>query len=298
VRHRIRSKGGAGGGDIIIIPPGVGGFTDDFSLKIGAADSNAAPEDAASFAFTFPESTDTPLDAITIALQLAESNAVPTDVDTYQLALALAEDNATQADVDTYILNLLQTDVNADHAETVGLTFPAGSFPESSAAPTEASSFTMRVWLSASAGSGVTNPANADGQNNATNAVISTAALGASTETLTSSLGANVPGGVSVASAIYRGWFALTVTLPTSTGRIVARSTSALFADVTMFTATASTSHVNGTFTFDLIAAGIDTLAKLQSLQILHSTTDAVAGVTPAVLNVDAGCVELAAAFS
>ena len=55
--------------------------------------------------------------------------------------------------------------------------------------------------------------------------------------------------------------------------------------------------YLTGDFTYDLYAAGVNTLAKLQSCQMLHRVSDAVAGVTPHVLTVDAGAIDITGAF-
>lgn len=221
----------------------------------------------------------TPGDAFTesigLTIQTTDANAAPTDNPTFQL-------------------NVATSDSNAEPTEAVGLTI--GGQADTNATPTDARSALIRVWLSASAGAGVTNPANADGQNDAVNATVSTAVAGSTTETMTSALGSNVPSGITFSSANYRGWVRFQTTLITSTARLIARSTSALFSDITMFTQSTlngDTNFLDGSFTFDLVAAGVNTLAKLQSLQIVHETVDAAAGVTPAIVTVDAGAVDI-----
>lgn len=240
-RARSRTSGAVGGsgGDVIITPGDA--FTEDISLEI----------------------------------QVAESNAAPTDDPTFDITLDTADSNATPT-------------------EELGLDISGHS--DENATPTDARTALIRVWLSGSAGAGVGTPANANGQNDGTLATISTAVAGAATETMTSALGTNVPSGITFSSAIYRGWVRFQTTLVTSVARLVARSIGGLFADITMFTQSTlngDTNHLAGTFTFDLVAAGVDTLAKLQSLQIIHETTDAVAGVTPAIITVDAGAVDI-----
>lgn len=219
--------------------------------------------------------------------------------DSISLQINVLDGNDAPADLATFLLNANYSDSNAAQTETLRLDIQG--LGDENVAPTDASSFTLRVWLSASAGTDVSNAANANGPNDAANAVVSTAALASNPEVMTSALGSNLPSGVALTDVIYRGWFRAQTTLITSTAAVIARSTSGLFADVTMFTQSSlggDTNHLGGTFTFDLIAAGIDTLAKLQSLQILHRCNDAVAGVTPAVLTVDAGCLEIAGAFT
>ena len=220
-------------------------------------------------------------DAFSLGIKAADSTTVPTDAATFAMALALSDSNASQS-------------------ETVTLGISGTGFSDSSTAPSDANSFTMRVWLSGSAGTGVTNPSNADGANNATNASVQTAVAGPTTETMTSQLGSNVPT-ATVTSVVYRGWFQSANQLVTSTGSIILHSATAAFTDITMFTNSAlntTVDHSSGDFTFDVVAAGVNTLAKIQSCEVLHRTTDAAAGVTPHVLTVDAGCFEIVGAFT
>ena len=219
-------------------------------------------------------------DAISLQIIVGDSNAVPTDAATFQLALLTGDTNAAQSDA-------LQLQIDG--------------LGDDNAPPTDTQSFTLRAWLSASAGTDVTSPANANGPNDGVLATVSTGVLASNPETMTSELGSNLPSGLTLTSVIYRGWFRAQTTLVTSTAAVIAHSSSALFADVVMFTQSSlggDTNHLGGTFTFDMIAAGINTQAKLQSLQIYHRCTDLAAGVTPAVLTVDAGCLEIAGAFT
>ncbi len=223
---------------------------------------------------------------------------VPQFADTFSLNIITTDSVGTPTDLDTYAMAFAQTDTIDAQTEAVTLGLSGTDLSDSSSAPTDTQSFTLRNWLSASAQTTgtVTNPGNANGANDAAVASMTTA-LGGANPTMTSTCGGTLPSGVTVTAAIYRGWWQAAITLPTSHCIIVAHSTSALFADVTLIDVTASVNHLTGDFTFDLVAAGINTLAKLQSVQILHKSTDAAAGVTPAVFTVDAGCIELAAAF-
>lgn len=217
--------------------------------------------------------------------------------DTFTVQIGAPDSNASPTDAATFQLSGSYADTNAGHGEAVSLGFPSPDFGDSNQAPIDTTSFTVRAWLSGSAGAGVTNPANANGQNDGANAVISTAIAGPTTETLTSALGVNVPT-ATISAAIYRGWFSVTVPLGTSTTEVIAQSIGGLFTDVVMFTSATTVSHSTGTFTYDLIAGGINTLAKIQSLRILHRTTDIAAGVSQSTMNVDAGAVEIAGAFT
>ena len=203
---------------------------------------------------------------------------------------------ATKTEADVYIsFILIASPADAPMVETASASI--SGFTDDNTTPSENRSALLRVWLANSAGTDVANPSNANGSNNATNAVVSTAALASNPEVMTSDVGSSI-GSISYTSAIYRGWFRARTTLITSTAEVIAQSSTAAFADIVMFTQSSlggDTNHLSGTFIFDLIAAGVDTLSKLQSLQILHRCTDAVAGVSPAILDVDAGAVDIVA---
>lgn len=210
------------------------------------------------------------------------------------------DSNATPTDSGTFHITDTQADTNATPMETATLKFPSPpDFQDSNATPTEARTMKLRVWLSGCTGTSgnVTNPGNANGQNDGSFANLKTTVGGASTATLTGQLGSNI-GTITFTAALLRCWFDGTTTLVTSTINIIAHSSSALFTDVTVFTQSTlngTVNHDTGDFTFDLIAAGINTLAKLQSLVIVCNSIDAVAGVTPATLNVDAISAEITA---
>lgn len=229
------------------------------------------------------------------------SGGGPAFSDGFSINIKAADSNLAPADASTFQINLLQADSNAaPGAETVRLRFPAGSYGDTSPAPTDLRTFTARVWLSGSAGAGTTNPANANGQNNGALATLTTVPAGTNPITLTSVLGPNVPA-FSITSAIYRGWFRSENVLVTSSGRLIMQSTTALFADIEMFlndVAATTVDRLDGSFTFDLFAAGVNTLARIQSCRMLHRVQDAAGGVTPHILTVDAGCIEIVGAFT
>lgn len=211
----------------------------------------------------------------------------PNPTDAFSLRIAANDTNPAPTELANYFIRLAQNDTVAAQVDAAKL---ALTLAESSVVPTDAQTSQGNFWLSASAGAGVTNPANANSTNNGTNADIQTAVAGSTGETLTSSIGNGIPAGVVVTAAIYRGWFKLTKSLATSTCVINAEYSGGI---VTMLAPQTSIDHSGGTFTFDLFAAGINTLAKLQSMTVTHSTTDVAAGVTPAVLLVDAGRIEI-----
>lgn len=214
--------------------------------------------------------------------------------DTFTLQINTPDSVTAPTDSPTFVINAAYSDTQTSPTDEVSVGIQG--LGDTFTAPTDARTALLRAWLSGSAGAGVGTPTNADGVNDTTLATITTAPAGAATETMTSAMGAGIPGGITFSAATYTGWFRAQTTLPTSTARVVARSIGALFADVTMFTqstAAGDTTFLVTPLSFDLVAAGINTLAELQSLQIIHETTDAVAGVSPAILTVDAGAVDI-----
>jgi hypothetical protein len=219
--------------------------------------------------------------------------------DSFSLQINASDISSVPTDDSTFVINLSLSDDVAEQSETVTLAFPSPDFADTSDLPTDGNVFTVRVWLASSSGTGTTNPTNADGMNDAAVATLQTVALGTNPITLTSTIGANVPA-VTVTAVTYRGWFKSVNTLATSTGTLIMHSTTGLFTDITMFTNSATNTtinHLGGTFSFDLFAAGVNTLAKLQSCQMLHRVSDTVAGISPHVLTVDAGAIDITGAF-
>jgi hypothetical protein len=215
--------------------------------------------------------------------------------DDFSIGINAADTNATPTDAVGYEMTLDLEDTNATPTDAASLTFPTGVWGDTNSTPTEAREFLIMTWLNNSAGSGVSNPSNANGSDDGASAVVSTAPAGSTTETLTSDVGNNVSV-IAFTKATYRGWFRARTSLGTSTAELIAHSNGGLFADIVMFTLSGiggDVNHLTGSFTFDLGAAGINTIAKLQTLQIYHRTTDAVAGVTPAIIDVDAGSIDL-----
>jgi hypothetical protein len=216
--------------------------------------------------------------------------------DNFSINIKVDEGNETLIEDVNYAIALEQNDTNQGQIEALELKFPAGVYSENSVVPTDEKGFLIKVWLSGSTGTRVTNPTNANGENNAGFAVVSTAP-GDSTpnELLQSNLGSNL-GNYSFSSAIYRGFFKAETPIQTGLARVTAISSTGAFSNIILFNLSSiggSTDFLSGSFTFDLFAAGINTIAKLQSLTIQHRTTDAIAGVTPAILTVDAGCLEM-----
>ena len=227
-------------------------------------------------------------------------SSTPAFSDAFAIKIVAPEANLAPTDADTFLLNLLEADSNVSATETA--TANIKGLGDSSTAPTDTDTTLIRYWLSATtmdSTNGVTNPANANGQHDGADATYTSVAAGDANPRTHSTVGASI-GTVTFSTAVFRGWFKSANTLATSTTTLVMHSTTGAFTDITMFSNTAVTTtidHSAGDFTFDLVAAGVNTLAKLQSCQLLMSTKDAAAGVTPAVLTADAGCIELQGVF-
>jgi hypothetical protein len=269
--------------------------SDAFSLGVRAADTSAAPTDAASFAFTFPDSSATPSDLVKLGLTYGDTNAELADL-LLRLGLGLTDTISLPTDAATFAMNLAQADTVAAQTETAKLNIRG--LGDSNTVPTDTRSALVKLWGSGSAGTGVTSPANADGPNSGTPfATISTAAAGPTTETLTSNCGNAVAAGTPFpTSIIFRGWYRLQTTLSTSTARVLVHSSSAAFTDIVIETLAATAGdldHLTTPFVSADLAGTINTLAKLQSAQIQYQTTDAAAGVSPAIVTADAGSFEL-----
>jgi len=217
--------------------------------------------------------------------------------DGYEVKLIVADSNNPPLDNVTLDIDYDIDDQINNQTETVELAFPSGVYGDTSAPPLDTRGFLISVWLSGSTSSvgQVDNPSNANGQDDSSSALLSTNALGSNTEQLDSDIGSNI-GSISFTTATYRGWFVSTTPLVTGTATLIAHSSDNSFSDIVMYTVSelnGGDNYSDGSFTFDLFASGVDTLSKIQSLQIYHRTVDAVAGVTPATLNVDAGSLEL-----
>jgi hypothetical protein len=213
-----------------------------------------------------------PSDGYGIRLLIRDTHVAPTDRANYAGTLTLSDTSATPTDA---------------------LTINIGKILDLANPPTDTRTSTGYFWLSGTTGSAnnTTNPANANSTPDGAVATAKTAALGAAVAALTSAVGINIPTNTPVNSAIYRGWFSYTTTAA-STSRTILRSTSALFADIVMQVSTTAFNFSDGSFTFNIFAAGVNTLAKLRSCQVIHQVTDTIAGAG-GTLSVDAGRIEL-----
>lgn len=267
-------------------------------IGLGLADTTAAPTDLLALAITFSESVGSQSELLQLAFTLAEASAAPADA-LLQLAITWAETSAAPTDAGTYLLNLLQAEAVAAQSDLLTVLSVAG-FGDTSAAPTDSRSGLAKLWGTGSTGtSHVTSPANADGVNNATNATMQTAVAGATTETLTTLVTQAPAAGTPFTAVLFKGWYRLQTTLSTSTAKLVIHSSSALFSDITVETLSAvsgDNNHLTTPFTLD-VSATLNTIAKIKSVQFLYSTTDAAAGVSPAVVTVDASSLELSGAL-
>lgn len=290
----------------VVVTPPTGGTgpnpSDAVTFKINFPETpNVVPTDGVSLKLVFPDTNAAPSEGMALRINgLGDTNVAPNDLLT-KLGITWQDLNNAPTDIGTYLLNLLLADTNAAPTDVF---VPKIQFSESSAAPTDANSFVLRAWLSGSTGG--TNPTNADGNTPPTGggavATIQSALAGSTPVTMTSALGTNIPAAISITSAIYRGWFKVVNTLVTSTSTIILHSTSALFTDIVMYTYSTlngTDDHLVGNFTFNLGPGSVPnlTVTQLRSAQVLHRTTDAVAGVTPAVMTVDAGALDMAGVF-
>jgi hypothetical protein len=230
------------------------------------------------------------------------SSGGPAFTDSFSLGVKAADSNTAPTDAATFAMALLEADTTTVPTDTLKLGFPAPDFADSSTAPTDSNSVALKVWLSGStvdSTNGVTNVANMNGVNNGTVATFQSAAAGDTNPRTHSALGANVPT-FTVSTATLNGWYKSVNTLGTSTTTIKVHSLTGLFSDLTVFSnsgISTTVDHLTDNWGYDMISAGIDTLAKLQSAQLLCATSDIIAGTTPAVLTVDAFCFTITGTF-
>jgi len=266
---------------------------DAFSLKLIFPDTNLAPVDAVSFAFTFPDTNVAPVDALTLGFVFADSNLAPVD-SLSKLGIIAGDTIPAQIDAATFLLRATYNESNLAPVDAASLAF---TVPDSIPAQSDSVNGDARVWLTGSTNtSQTTNPGNADGSTpeggGGAVAVIQTALLGATTAVMTSQIGTGIPANAHFTTATFRAWFSVATTLVTSVVTITLHSSSALFADIVLFTfsgVAGNVPHLTGDFTFPLSL----TLAQLRSATVVFQTSDAAAGVTPAVLSVDAARIEL-----
>lgn len=218
----------------------------------------------------------------------------PNPTDAFSIGVKAAESNVAVADAGVFALTFIQADSNATPTDPT--TLRIGTYADTTGTPTDAHSSVASLWGTGSAGAGVATPANADGVNNATTAVVSTAPAGSATETLTSNCGNAAAAGTFYASIVFKGWYKLNTVLSTSTAKVVIHSSTAAFTDIVIESIAAvntTNDHLTTPFTSPELIGTIDTLAKLQTAQIVYSTTDAIAGTSPAIVTVDAGSLQL-----
>ena len=264
---------------------------DAFSIAIGVSDNNASPGDSMSVAFAFPEDILAPEDAAKLSVLFEDSNPQLSDLFT-SLSIEISDSNSEPSDAATFVLTFFRTNGNVAPTDALS-SLRVNGLGDTTSVPTDGKSANGYFWLSGTTGTSgnTTTPGNADGANDSVLASAKTVALGATTARLTSNVGSNIPNGTSFSAAIYRGWFNF-LAGATSTKSLTFHSSTGLFSDVVAISQTTALDSSTGTYTFDLVAAGINTLAKLQSLQVYHTVVDAVAG-TGVRIDVDAGRVEL-----
>jgi hypothetical protein len=135
--------------------------------------------------------------------------------DAFSLNIKVAETaNPVPTDLATFLIKLLQAETNATQTELVQLKFPSGDFGDSNSIPTETRTTTLRCWATGCTSNDTTTgntiaPANANGQNDGTFAHLKTGTGTPDTinpATITTG-SMNVPGGITVVSALIRVWF-------------------------------------------------------------------------------------------
>jgi hypothetical protein len=274
-------------------PDTVPGLTDALTtLRITIGDTVSAQSEAISLGITFPDTIAALTETVKLAFTLADTNPALSD-SLLSLAIRIGDTNPTLSDAVTFAISLALSDTNSGPTDAHRLAI--SGFGDANTVPTEGRSSLAKLWGTGSAGTGVTNPTNANGPNDGTSATVSTAVAGAATETLTSNCGNAVANGSIFTSVVFRGWYRLQTVLSTSTAKVVLHSSSAAFTDLTIETlavVNGDNNHLTTPFSAD-VSATIDTLAKLQSAQIQYSTTDAVAGTQPAIITADASSLEL-----
>lgn len=289
----------AGGWNYIPGAGGTGGtgpaFTDSFGLGITHTDASDTPTDGLSIALTLPDTNDQVLDAIALGLGFDDQN--PTLADSLlSLGIVLTDDISTVIDSDSYVISTTYDDTSTSPSDGVSLGLnPA----ETNSALTDSRSSIMRVWLAGATGNnaGVQNPANANGQPDDLFAQLQTQTLGATSTQLSSSpVGTKVPNDTVITDAICRPYFKhINGGTLGSTYNITATWTGGsanMFNNTSPGIGTSAGMAWPGTLTFNLFAAGCNTLAKIQSLVFTANTVDPIAG-TGNNLGIDAIALEL-----
>lgn len=259
------------------------------------------------------ESSTTPGDLFTVDLTDTEVETIASQVETFLAEIAFPDEPNPAPTHSVGDLTVQQDETNAVPTHTVGdldmtqadepitlathADIAAIAFPDNpNTTPTETKDSTLTVWLSGCTGTtNVTNPANADGVNNGTVSSQQSAIAGSATSTLTAaSVGTTkLPTGTVFTAAICRPYFQTTSGLVTTTWNITATWTGGSAVVASAGQGTIQQNHLTGDLTFDLFAAGMNTVAKAQSMVITVTATDAAAGVTPVVMTVDAVAVEI-----
>lgn len=211
--------------------------------------------------------------------------------DSFEVGIIADDSNATPTDEVTFAAELLLEDSNAGQTESVELAVSGSGFNDSIGTPTDETTFKLQYWGNSATGTSNTdNPTNAEGENNGTLAELQTAPAGAAQSDLDVKLGNNISS-ITFSSAKLVVYFKVASVLATSRLTIDAQSTGGVFTTINCFDeqqTNYTADYTTTPFEFDLYAAGIDTIAKLQSTFFFFRALDAVAGVTPCSMDVDA----------
>ncbi len=158
-------------------------------LGITGQENNATPsDDYMKLRLGLPDSNDVPQDTLSIGARMAETAGPQSDV-LNDVNLNVEDTNLTPDDVLTLLRLGLGNETNLVPTDTVRTGFAGGGLSDTSATPTESRSSVVTTWAASQSTSGQapTNPANAVGQQNGTNAVVqgSNALIGGNASTLT-----------------------------------------------------------------------------------------------------------------
>lgn len=258
--------------------------SDAFSIGLRLAESNTVPADAMSVAYTFPELIAAQADAVSFRLSFPET--APAQVDALgQLRMIVADTNGALSDSPAFTIRPTYGDTNAAPTDTFS---PRLQLSETNAAPTDGRSATL-TWTqgatTATQTGNWTNPANAQGTNNGTNATLSDAATNSNAGTLSLSAYPDAPADLQTWTVISVRLFSYhAVTGWTGVGNqlLIQYDVGAGF--VTAATITANENFASTPRQFDL---GALTWTQINALQVQFAYTAGLIA-NAATINVDA----------
>lgn len=215
--------------------------------------------------------------------------AVTTDAVTLAARMSLADSNALPADAQAYALHATYAQTNVLPAEAMNTAFAGPGLAESNPAPANAVSGTVFTYAGSqtNVGNGTTNPANVTGQNDGANCSVTTVSLGATTCSVTPKIArASVP---NTGTYTLFAWYKTTAGLAGAPGlTLTYTDTGGNPVNITL---------TQGDFSVNPFTAAITSLHATNDITVLFQVTDAVAGVSPGLILVDAVAIQTAGAF-